>query len=51
MKAFLKSNVWIIALALCLLSFLANRAIETDNCVEVDLQSFRAGACRENWSV
>ncbi|MEO1465330.1 MAG: hypothetical protein AAFR89_03735, partial [Cyanobacteria bacterium J06633_1] len=27
MKAFLKSNVWIIALALCLLSFLANRAI------------------------
>ncbi|MEM6614108.1 MAG: hypothetical protein AAF652_18030 [Cyanobacteria bacterium P01_C01_bin.72] len=48
MKLFLKSNTWIIALAICLTAFLGYRAIETGNCVEADFKSFRAGSCRDN---
>ena len=48
MKNFFNVNSWIIALAICSIAFLGYKAIETGNCVEADLKSFRAGACREN---
>ena len=47
MKNILNTNVWIIALALCFLTLLAYRAIETGNCVEADFKSFKAGACEK----
>ena len=47
MKSFLKSNIWIAALAICLAAFLGYRAIETKECVEINLDNglIKAGNC------
>ena len=39
MNEFLKSNIWIFAFALCLATFLGYRAIETKECVEINLDN------------
>ena len=45
MKEILKSNIWLMAFALCCITFLFHVSIKTGTCIEIDDQSFRAGAC------
>ncbi len=48
MKQTYHPNIWISILALCLTAFLGYRAIETKDCVEINLENklIRAGDCQ-----
>ena len=46
MKTFLKSNTWVIALGMCLLTFLGHKAMETKSCIEASPNSFKVGTCK-----
>ena len=45
MKDTLNKNLWIVALALCLLSALSYKAMEAEKCIEADFRSFKVGDC------
>lgn len=45
---YLKSDVWIIALALCLITFLGYQVILKDSCMRVGKDGLEIGACEEN---
>ena len=48
MKVFLKSNIWVVVLGMCLLTFLGHKAMETGNCIEASPTSIKVGVCAKN---